>query len=216
MNKDSTYRRYVAIADTHPPRGDEQDRADLVKYRETGDCAHLQKIILHNMRWIIKMVQARCAVDDRVPPEDLVGDAILGFYDGLERFDLARSNKILTFCGFRINLALSNALFRHQSLYIPPKTQKNNPGRWSQVSFEDAEYDNRPLSECLADPSHSHALEGIDREDLDLIDSYTEDGIFWTAERLGVSLLDAYRHVQSVIEKIRKSKSYYYLKEDEM
>lgn len=92
-------------------------------YREEGDAAARDELIMHHMR-VVKYIAGRMAI--HVPPnvdmDDLIGWGIIGLMDALEKYDYNQDIKFSTYASIRIRGAIIDEI---RSLDWAPRSLRN-------------------------------------------------------------------------------------------
>lgn len=85
----------------YDPLSKEEQHELLLRYRVDGEREALEKLILHNVRYIISL--AKRYQNSKVSLSDLVSEGILGLIEGIDKFDITRTDiKLFSYCTFWI------------------------------------------------------------------------------------------------------------------
>ena len=80
----------------------------LTNKAKLGDKAAREKLINHNMRFVVK--ESKKFLNKGLDLEDLIIEGCIGLNDALTKFDVSKGVRFITFAVYRINLAIRKAI----------------------------------------------------------------------------------------------------------
>lgn len=100
-----------------------RERELWVRYKEHGDSAARERLILHYMR-VVKFIAGRMAihVPSSIEMDDLVGWGVMGLLDAVQRYDHTQDIKFSTYASIRIRGAIIDQI---RSLDWAPRSLRN-------------------------------------------------------------------------------------------
>ena len=84
------------------------DEADLIKAAQDGDLKSRNKLIESNLRFVVQVAKQYQGMG--VPFEDLIAFGNIGLFEAVERFDISKNVKFVTFAVWYIRAELNKAL----------------------------------------------------------------------------------------------------------
>ena len=92
----------------YKPLKKEEERKLLVDFKEKNDLVARQKLITHNLRYACSLVNKY--KDMGVPISDLIEEANCGLIESIDKFDLSKDVKVITYAKWRIEYYLQEAI----------------------------------------------------------------------------------------------------------
>jgi len=92
----------------YPLLTEEEERAAGIRWINCGDEAGVQALVSGNIRFVF--AEAKKFFDDRLEFGDIVGEGILGLYEGSRRYDPCRENRFLTYAAWWVRQSILRAL----------------------------------------------------------------------------------------------------------
>lgn len=87
---------FCKYANLYEKMTQEQETAYLTKYKTTGKECYKKALILHNLKFVIGVAlkYKRIGVDRM----ELINEGIVGFSNGIDKFNIESGNRLLTYC----------------------------------------------------------------------------------------------------------------------
>ena len=109
----------------------------MARFKLEGRSADREKLIVSNLRFAL--LQARKYPRTKgMDLEDYLGEAIIGLIIAVDKFDILRSTKLVTFAIWWIKRTISVAMWRMNDLYIPLN-------KWTKMVTEEIRYGKEQL-----------------------------------------------------------------------
>jgi len=100
------------------PKLTPEEERELIIRAKKGDKKAKEKIVLAMQRWVVKVALKYSKVSS-APLEDLIQEGNIGLLKALERFDLKRENRFLTYAAFWVEQYIRRAVLK-ELLITPP------------------------------------------------------------------------------------------------
>jgi len=113
---------YYSAVQAHPVLTAEQEVELALRWRDHRDRAAFDKLVLSNMRAVIK-ISAEFA-NQHVPFSDLIQEGTMGLLKGVDRFDPDRGTRFLSYGAWWIRAYIRDYLLRTRSLVRLGTTQR--------------------------------------------------------------------------------------------
>jgi len=86
-----------------------KEQLELIKKAQKGDKLAMDKLIRSNLRFIIKIAHKQAAKypNSAISLSDLISEGIMGFIEGVKRFDISKNVTPLTYIGYWIKIYIS-------------------------------------------------------------------------------------------------------------
>ena len=120
--RDDALRLYYSHVQAHPVLTAEQEVDLSRRWLEQGDKAAADKLVLSNMRAVIKISSE--FANQHVPFADLVQEGTIGLLRAVDRFDPERGTRFLSYAAWWIRAFIRDYLLRTRSLVRLGTTQR--------------------------------------------------------------------------------------------
>jgi RNA polymerase sigma factor (sigma-70 family) len=123
MDNDILLTYFKSIKDL-PFLSKEEEYAEAVKYKLSGDMKAREKLINSNLRWAITIAKKYAKVY-HVPLIDLIQEANIGLMTAVEHFDYTRNVRLISYSTFWIKQTIAKYLdTKNRIVRIPVKKEK--------------------------------------------------------------------------------------------
>ena len=122
MKNTQPLNHYMTLASRHPLLTAEEERDLARRWREHGEAAAAERLVLGNLRGVVKI--AGEFRNPHVNFEDLVQEGNVGLMRAVDRFDPDRGVRFVTYAGWWIRASIREYLLRTRSLVRLGTTQK--------------------------------------------------------------------------------------------
>lgn len=107
------------------PLLDAQEEIDLAKKAKKGDVNSIQKLTLHNLRFVVSV--AKQYQGQGLPLEDLINEGNLGLIRAAQKFDETRGFKFISYAVWWIRQSVIQSLIEHsKNVRIPTNKLRNS------------------------------------------------------------------------------------------
>ncbi len=128
------------------------EEVDLAQKAKTGDTVAFQKLVTHNLRFVVAM--AKKFQGQGVPFEDLINEGNLGLIRAVNTFDETRGFKFISYAVWWITQRIRNAIQKTGRTVRLPSHITESMGRLYRQSLElEQEFEREPTTEELAEIS---------------------------------------------------------------
>ena len=139
---------YMSLATKYPILTWEEERDLATRWRDRGDAAAADRLVLCNLRAVVKIAgQFR---NQHIAFEDLVQEGNVGLLRAINKFDPDRGTRFLSYAGWWIRACIKEYLLRSRSLVRLGTTQKQR-AIYSRLGRAKQELERR-YPDC--DPAH--------------------------------------------------------------
>lgn len=119
----STALYYSEIAKTHPVNDPDEERRLIQRWQRNKDKAARDAIVRAHLRFVVTMAKRRTRNPEKL--QDLIAAGNLGLLKALDRFDLRRKTRFLTYAGCWIQEEMFKEEYSTSSLvHVPTHRQK--------------------------------------------------------------------------------------------
>ena len=126
------------------------EEVDLAQKAKAGDTAAFQKLVTHNLRFVVAM--AKKFQGQGVPFEDLINEGNLGLIRAVNTFDETRGFKFISYAVWWITQRIRNAIQKTGRTVRLPSHITESMGKLYRQSLElEQEYEREPTTEELAE-----------------------------------------------------------------
>ena len=98
----------------YKPLPSEDEKSLLREYRENNDLVARQKLITSNLRYAFSLVNKY--KNRGVPLADLLEEANIGLIESIDRFDIERDVKVITYAKWNMEYKIKEAIKQHNKL----------------------------------------------------------------------------------------------------
>lgn len=123
----------------YKPLPSEDEKSLLREYRENNDLVARQKLITANLRYAFSLVNKY--KNRGVPLADLLEEANIGLIESIDRFDIERDVKVITYAKWNMEYKIKEAIKEHNRLPesdLPEETET----QFSEEAILSDEYNN--------------------------------------------------------------------------
>ena len=144
-----------------------QDEVALAQQAKTGDTEAFQKLVTHNLRFVVAM--AKKFQGQGVPFEDLINEGNLGLIRAVNTFDETRGFKFISYAVWWITQRIRTAIQKTGRVVRLPSHITESMGKLYRKSLElEQEFEREPTTEEMAEISDT-TVKWIE----DLVKSYS-------------------------------------------
>jgi RNA polymerase primary sigma factor len=121
------------------PLESDEEKALLREYRENNDLAARQKLITSNLRYAFSLVNKY--KNRGVPLADLLEEANIGLIESIDKFDIKRDVKVITYARWNMEYKICEAIKEHDKLPESDLPEESDIQFGEEATLSD-EYDN--------------------------------------------------------------------------
>jgi RNA polymerase primary sigma factor len=121
------------------PLESDEEKALLREYRENNDLAARQKLITSNLRYAFSLVNKY--KNRGVPLADLLEEANIGLIESIDRFDIERDVKVITYARWNMEYKIREAIKEYDRLPESDLPEESDT-QFSDEAILSDEYDN--------------------------------------------------------------------------
>jgi len=126
---DPTLKKYLDEIGKYPVLSAEEEKKLALRAQE-GDEKAIDKLIRSNLKFVVKIASEY--QNRGLPLSDLISEGNLGLIKGIERFDVSRGNKLISYAVWWIRQSILYALAEKSDLIRLPLNQVNQLGKINQ------------------------------------------------------------------------------------
>lgn len=113
----------------YKPLASDEEKRLLMEYRENNDLVARQKLITSNLRYAFSLVNKY--KNRGVPLADLLEEANIGLIESIDKFDIDRDVKVITYARWNMEYKINEAIKEHNKLQqsdLPEETDEQFSG----------------------------------------------------------------------------------------
>ena len=123
----------------YKPLPSEEEKSLLREYRENNDLVARQKLITANLRYAFSLVNKY--KNRGVPLADLLEEANIGLIESIDKFDIERDVKVITYARWNMEYKIREAIKEHDKLPESDLPEESDVQFSEEATLSD-EYDN--------------------------------------------------------------------------
>ncbi len=142
MNLNNLYNLENAerLARQYPFLTAEEERELVIRYQKNGDEEALERLVLSNLRFVLKAALTYRDSTYYTTTEDLFQEGVFGFIHGIKLFNPNRGVRLLTYAGYWVYHAIQRAVERDTLISVPIEKmrlyRKSKSARYSDKMTE--------------------------------------------------------------------------------
>ena len=155
----------------------EQTTKLFVLYREFGDMAARDELVLHNIPFAIKCATAYQNRFKHVDIEDMTSYAIIGMMKAIDKFDYKGKNKFITYCVYWIMDSMRDYVYKYESLIrYPQAVHRDIIKKYKENEFGEEEEAilSNIIGSCSGDSQSEEGADVLDTIDDGSFDEFEE------------------------------------------
>ena len=112
---------------THEVLDKEEERELIIKAQSDNGEAQIarDRLVLCNMRFIYTYCMKWANIKEELHADDLIGDAVAGFLQAIDKFDLSYETRLTSYAGYRIMHSIGRSDLLNDVIRLP-QHQKDN------------------------------------------------------------------------------------------
>lgn len=202
----------------YKPLEREEEKTLLKQYKENNDLVARQKLITSNIRYAFSLVNKNKYKNRGVPISDLLNEASCGLIESIDKFDINRDVKVITYARWNMEYKIQEAIKQHEKMPESDLPEENDEQFSSTAmlsdEYNDSDYYNEAFISEDDEIERANAIASLDsiikvlnEKETDLIKMYFGIAPYeeeYTYEEIGKKYGLTKERIRQLLDKIMR------------